>query len=116
MQRDAAIQRFEYSFEAVPRAAAHFLRDVEGVIAGSPKAIVRASLRTSVLTAEQATRALEMVDDRNETVHTYNEEVAITIYTKLQGHVELLDAWLTAMTARNEPPSPKSIPGTGGSS
>ena len=41
--RDAAIQRFEYSFEAVWKAAQRFLREREGVEAASPKAVVRAS-------------------------------------------------------------------------
>lgn len=35
--RDAAIQRFEYTFEAVWKAAQRFLLDVEGIQVASPK-------------------------------------------------------------------------------
>lgn len=42
--RDAAIQRFEYSFEAVWKAAQRYLRIVEGSVESSPKAVVRASI------------------------------------------------------------------------
>ncbi len=39
-----------------------------------------------------------MVDDRNQTVHTYNEAVADAIYARLAGYVPLLRAWLVAAT------------------
>jgi hypothetical protein len=42
IERDAAIQRFEYSFEATWKAAQRFLAVVEGVEAGSPKSAIRA--------------------------------------------------------------------------
>jgi hypothetical protein len=35
--RDAAIQRFEYTFEATWKAAQIYLREVEGLEVGSPK-------------------------------------------------------------------------------
>ena len=40
IERDAAIQRFEYSFEATWKSAQRFLAVVEGVEAGSPKSTV----------------------------------------------------------------------------
>ena len=42
VERDAAIQRFEYSFEATWKAAQRFLVIVEGVETGSPKSAIRA--------------------------------------------------------------------------
>ncbi len=100
VERDAAIQRFEYSFEAVWKAAGRFLSVVEGVDAGSPKAIVRASREAGILSDQEAVSALEMVDDRNLTVHTYNEAVAERLYRKLQGHSELLTRWLDIIEER----------------
>ncbi|HTY77390.1 MAG TPA: nucleotidyltransferase substrate binding protein [Candidatus Bathyarchaeia archaeon] len=41
IERDAAIQRFEYTLEATWKAAQRFLSVVEGVEAGSPKSAVR---------------------------------------------------------------------------
>jgi Nucleotidyltransferase substrate binding protein like len=41
---------------------------------------VRTAREARLLTDEQTVTALEMVDDRNETVHTYNEAVAARIF------------------------------------
>lgn len=41
-----------------------------------------------------------MVDDRNLTVHTYNDAVAERIYRNLRRYADLLAHWLGAMQAR----------------
>lgn len=102
VERDAAIQRFEYTFEACTRAVQRYLLLVEGVSSGSPKSSVRASREVGILSDEQAVIGLEMVDDRNLTVHTYNEEVAERIYRSLPRYVELVGRWLAAMEGRLE--------------
>jgi len=98
--RDAAIKRFEYTFEAVWKAAQRFLRQVEGVEEGSPKSVVRTSFRIRLLDEAQARRAMEMATDRNLTVHIYNEELAEEIYSRLPAYSELMDSWLEAMEKR----------------
>lgn len=45
----------------------------------------------------QAVVGLEMVDDRNLTVHTYSEAVAERISQNLPRYADLLAHWLTAM-------------------
>lgn len=98
IERDAAIQRFEYTCEAVWKAAQRYLLVVEGISVGSPKGCLRACRDVGLLTDEQTVLGLEMVDDRNLTVHTYNEAVADDIYQNLVGHYAgLLTAWLGAM-------------------
>lgn len=97
VERDAAIQRFEYTFEAVCKAAGRYLLLIEGVTVGSPKGIVRSSREVRLLTDDQAVLTLEMVDDRNLTVHTYNEALAEQIYGNLNRHAKLLAHWLGAM-------------------
>ena len=47
--RDASIQRFEYTFEAIWKAAQAVLRDRFGVELASPKPIIRASLENGLL-------------------------------------------------------------------
>ena len=100
--RDAAIQRFEYTFEAVWKAAQAYLREVEGLVVGSPKGVVRSSLQVGVLGEEDARRALAMADDRNLTVHAYNEAVAVAIAQRLAGYARLTDRWLKAIAGRLE--------------
>jgi len=42
IERDAAIQRFEFTFEAVWKAVKSVLFEREGIDVGSPKAVIRA--------------------------------------------------------------------------
>ncbi|MFH1177633.1 MAG: HI0074 family nucleotidyltransferase substrate-binding subunit [Acidobacteriota bacterium] len=99
VERDAGIQRFEYTFEAAWKAAQAYLRQVEGVEAASPKRAIRESHVAGLLGEQQAGRALEMADDRNLTAHTYHEEVADAIAGKLGEYSALIRAWLEAMVA-----------------
>ncbi|MEW6726925.1 HI0074 family nucleotidyltransferase substrate-binding subunit [Desulforudis sp. 1088] len=99
IERDAAIQRFEYTFEAAWKAAQGFLREFEGIDVGSPKGVLRASFRVGLLTEDSVRLGLEMADDRNRTVHTYNAELAETIYKRLSGYASLMRNWLKAMAA-----------------
>lgn len=95
--RDAATQRFEYSFEAVWRAVQRFFAVVEGVSEGAPKAVVRASFRAGILAENDAEGLLALVDDRNLTVHTYNEALADELAKRVGGHARLLRGWLAAV-------------------
>ena len=97
VERDAAIQRFEYTFEACWKTAQRYLQLVEGLSVGSPKACVRAFRDLGLFSDEQAVVGLEMADDRNLTVHTYNESVAERIHQHLPRYADLLGHWLTAM-------------------
>ena len=93
VQRDAAIQRFEYTFEAAWKTAQRFLEVVEGRPVGSPKASVRASREVGLLGDEDAASALAMVDDRNLSVHTYDEAIANHIFSNLGGYCDVLERW-----------------------
>ena len=100
VERDAAIQRFEYTCEAVWKAAQRYLQEVEGLSLGSPKGSIRANRDVGLVTDEQATVGLEMIDDRNLTVHTYNESLAEEIHRQLLSYADFLTVWLTAMEER----------------
>ena len=102
VERDAAIQRFEYTFEAVWKVSERYLAVREGMTVRSPKACARAAREARLLTDDETVTALEMVDDRNETAHTYNDAVAARIFGSLPRYSELLRTWLDAMAARVE--------------
>ena len=97
IERDAVIQRFEFTFEAVWKAAQFHLLTVEGLDVASPKAAMRACREVGLLDEQEAMQALQMADDRNLTVHTYNEQLAAQIFERIMGYQVLLDRWLTAM-------------------
>ena len=102
IERDAAIKRFEFTFEAVWKAAKDVLYDHDGIDAGSPKGVIRSCREVGVFDEEEPILALEMVDDRNLTVHTYNENLAAQIYSRLVAYKTLLEAWLDRLSRRFE--------------
>jgi len=97
VERDAAIMRFTYTFEAVWKTAQRYLYEHEGLDVGSPKQAIRASRRIGLVTDDQAEAALRMADDRNLVVHVYREAVARDLDSRLPAHAATLAAWLTAM-------------------
>ena len=99
IERDAAIMRFAYTFEAAWKAVQLYLHEHEGVEVGSPKQSIRASRRIGLLTDEQAESALSMTDDRNVVVHVYREAVASDLDSRLHLHAATLAAWLGAIAA-----------------
>ena len=64
----------------------------------SPKAALRASFQIGILDETEARLGIAMVDDRNLTVHTYNEDLAEEIYGRLASYSGLMNSWLEAMT------------------
>lgn len=99
-ERDAAIQRFEYTFEACWKAAQRYLQIHEGMTIGSPKGCVRASREVGLLSKVETVLGLDMADARNLTVHTYNESLAEKLHKKLPGYTKLLEHWIFAMQQR----------------
>jgi nucleotidyltransferase substrate binding protein (TIGR01987 family) len=100
IERDAAIQRFEFSFEACWKAGKQFLFDIEGLDIGSPKGVIRSFREIGIFSEDETVLGLKMVDDRNLTVHTYNEELAIEIFKKLPKYYELLHKLMDRITSK----------------
>jgi nucleotidyltransferase substrate binding protein (TIGR01987 family) len=95
--RDAAIQRFEYTFEAVWKVGQGFLRSHEGLEVGSPKGTIRGLFQTGYLNARQAELGLKMVDDRNLTSHTYSEGLSEQIFKELPKYAALMQLCLSVI-------------------
>lgn len=89
--RDAAIQRFEYTFETFWKVVKNYLVVQEGIICNSPKSCFKEAFKTGLLSEEETVKILEMVDDRNLTSHTYREEVAEEIYRRVKDYWDLMD-------------------------
>ena len=97
VERDAAIQRFEYSTEACWKAAQSVLSTQFGLELASPKSVIRACAQNALLTESDARLAMDLVDDRNLTAHTYNEALAQAIWSRLPNHVSVLQRWLATL-------------------
>jgi len=102
IERDAAIQRFEYTFEMTWKAAQAYITDQGLLEASSPKNVIRASFKAGLFDEETVEKFMRLVNDRNSTVHTYKEEFAIQLYTRLAGHAALLRLWLVEIQMRIE--------------
>ncbi len=89
--RDAAIQRFEYTFEAFWKFVREYLKEKEGIIANSPKASFKEIFSLGLVSEEETVELQEMTDRRNDTSHTYKEAVAQSIYEKIKDYVLLID-------------------------
>jgi len=102
VERDAAIQRFEFTFEALWKAAKEFLWEIEGVENGSPKSVIRSCREVGLFNDGETVAALQMADDRNLTVHTYNEALAIKIFERIKSYTPMLRIWLERMVKKIE--------------
>ena len=98
--RDACIQRFEFTFETCWKAiqADAF---AEGLECTSPRDCIRMAFRLGILNVHE-TDWLKMVEDRNRTSHTYDEETAQEIYVSLAHYAELFEALLRALQDREQ--------------
>ncbi|MBI5230325.1 MAG: nucleotidyltransferase substrate binding protein [Candidatus Magasanikbacteria bacterium] len=97
--RDAAIQRFEYSFELCWKACKVFLFERFGTNAPSPKECFRA-LRVHELVSDVETETLlQMVDDHNTTTHTYDEAFARQLLESIEKYYVLMQMVLDHMSA-----------------
>jgi nucleotidyltransferase substrate binding protein (TIGR01987 family) len=81
--RDAAIQRFEFTFELVWKTLQLYLEH-EGLESGGPRAVLkRAFVMRLIPDQDEADVWLRMLDDRNLTSHAYDETLAVRIYTRI---------------------------------
>jgi len=98
--RDATIQRFEYTFEAVWKFVKEYLKEKEGIISTSPKSCFREVFGLGFLNEADTAKLLEMTDRRNETSHTYKEAVAEKIYQHIKEYGPLLKNLLSQFSAK----------------
>jgi nucleotidyltransferase substrate binding protein (TIGR01987 family) len=79
--RDSAIQRFEISFELCWKLLKAHLEEEHNVSCTSPRACFRAAFKHGVIANDPFW--IELTVLRNYTVHTYNEERAERVYSRL---------------------------------
>ena len=98
--RDAGIQRFEYSFEAVWRLTHAYLQEHDGSICNSPKSCFREAMRAGLLDAEETELCLRMTDDRNRTTHTYQVATAEAVFGRAAGYLAVMQRLADRITQR----------------
>lgn len=86
LNRDAAIQRFEFTVELAWKCVQKFLKE-QMIICRSPKECLKEAFKFGLIDDDQ--RWLMAFDDRNLTTHTYREEIAEKIFVNLAGYLEI---------------------------
>ncbi|QQR49562.1 nucleotidyltransferase substrate binding protein [bacterium] len=83
--RDSMIQRFEYTIENLWKYLKDYsyekFRVVHEIQASRP--IIRTCCQAMIISEQEASLLIEMIDYRNETSHRYKEEVAEILSTKI---------------------------------
>ena len=79
--RDSAIQRFEFTIDMAWKLVKTCLEEKYGVVCQSPKECFRSAYNQKLLEYDEFW--LELVDMRNQTSHTYKEEIAQSVYERL---------------------------------
>ena len=94
LERDGIIQRFEYSVELLWKIAKVVLSE-NGVTATTPKDVVREM--ASIGWINNPETFINYIKMRNETSHSYKEEVAQLVYSATLEFVKDADALITLL-------------------
>lgn len=93
--RDSATQRFEFSLDLAWKSVKAFLEDKKGITCNSPKDCFREAYQQKLVKYDDAW--IKYVDMRNETVHTYKEEIAERIYAELPAALKHFEELLESL-------------------
>ena len=78
--RDAAIQRFEFTFEVIWKTLRLFL-ERQGHECGGPRSTLKKAFAEGLISSpEEADVWLQLLEDRNLTSHAYDQALAARIY------------------------------------
>jgi nucleotidyltransferase substrate binding protein (TIGR01987 family) len=92
--RDAMVQRFEYTTEAFWKYLKHYLQTEHNLLANSPREVMRMGLQAKLYDEETSKELLQMLDDRNLTSHTYIEELATSIASRIPNYAHRIKSVL----------------------
>lgn len=99
ISRDSAIKRFELCFDLSWKAIKEYAR-ISGIECYSPRECFKTALQLKLI--EHNEKWLEMIDDRNLTVHLYKEELSEEIYQKLPEYLEMFKDLLERLKSKSE--------------
>ena len=97
--RDSAIQRFEFTIDLAWKTVKAFLEEEKGLRCASPKECFREAYRQGLI--EYSDAWLHFVDMRNETVHTYKQQIAEQIYAELPNVLAHAEKLLSALQGKS---------------
>jgi len=90
--RDAAIQRFEFTYELVWKTMKRILA-VKGLVINNPRDVFREAAKQGIIDGLDVW--FLYIEYRNQTTHVYNESVAEELYSKLPVFNTMVQSFLT---------------------
>lgn len=97
---DASIQRFEFCIELYWKLLKRIL-EVKGQLVTYPKDILQEAYRGQLLDDEEMW--LAMLKDRNQTSHTYDEELADQVYCRVKIYFPIMKKTFEKLWLINNP-------------
>lgn len=92
--RDAATKRFEFTYELAWKAVQRVLRK-QGVLCHSPKECLSEAFTCGLV--QDSPLWIQMIEDRNLTVHTYKERMAVAVYRNFKEYEPLFEELLQSL-------------------
>lgn len=96
ISRDSAIKRFELCFDLAWKTVKSAAAD-QGLMCASPRASFNVAFKLGWI--EHDSDWIDMIADRNTSVHLYEERFAERIYKKLPGYLKLFKELLSKFQA-----------------
>ncbi|CAC9444464.1 hypothetical protein [uncultured Gammaproteobacteria bacterium] len=85
---DSAIKRYEICYELSWKSIQEQLKNEGLEVCNSPKNCFKQAFKLGLIEEEEM--FADMVQNRNLTTHTYNEDLADKIYAQLEGYLQIL--------------------------
>jgi len=90
--RDAALKRFEFTFDLAWKTLQAYLEENKGIVCKSPKECIREAYRLGIIDYDE--KWLNIVDWRNQIVHEYSEDFAEELFEKLPDVLKIFEELL----------------------
>lgn len=92
--RDSSIKRFELTFELAWKVLQDVLKR-EGAIARSPRECFQGAFKLGII--QDHPNWIKMIEDRNLSIHTYDEKLANHLYGRLKLYLHLFEILRTGV-------------------
>jgi nucleotidyltransferase substrate binding protein (TIGR01987 family) len=106
--RDSTIQRFEFCIDTLWKYVRTYLEEVHTITMDvpTPRRVFKALADIGHISNDEYGKIIKAVEDRNMTSHTYNEELAQTIFERIPGYCILMQQLLERCTHEGTPSTP----------
>ena len=84
IERDALIQRFEFSYELIWKCAKDYLRVHDGIDSASPRRVIRDCREVGILDEQEVKLALQMSSNYDSFLQEYHHDGIDSVKQKIQ--------------------------------